>query len=437
MERVPEFRSEYLRNYLAMVEDTESPRLFHLWASLSIAGAALGRRCYLPFGHAELFPNQYILLIGNPGTRKSRAMGIATKLLKESTHVRFAPQDTAGQRQGLAKVMQGEDTPAEVVNGIELAAQDDALGSLSLAQLAEVSNVEQPDQPLIADADKHHIYVANSEFSRFIGQNNLQMLDFLVTMWDGEDYEYETKTGSMILSNPLINLISCTTPTSLSNALPPAAGGQGFLSRMILVYGARKYKLVPRPKPFDQSLVSDIKTRLSEIYYGMHGAFSETKAAYKLTEELYSYIIEITDSRFSYYAERRQAHMLKLGMILAAVRGSMEINDGDYDEAHRILRATERGMPDALGQFGLSPLAQVKQGILEFIRTYNEPVTVELLRAVFHRDARPKDLVEAINDLTDAKLLVAHRTPDNRTLLSARKNVKDTEDDILALLAER
>jgi hypothetical protein len=31
----------------------------------------------------------------------------------------------------------------------------------------------------VAEADKHHLAVVASEFSRFIGQHNLSMLDFL------------------------------------------------------------------------------------------------------------------------------------------------------------------------------------------------------------------------------------------------------------------
>ena len=49
------------------------------------------------------------------------------------------------------------------------------------------------------------------------------------------------------------------------------------------------------------------------------------------------------------------------------------ITRDDYEEAHRILRATEVGMPDALGEFGMNPLAQLKQEILESLRATQAP----------------------------------------------------------------
>jgi hypothetical protein len=137
----------------------------------------------------------------------------------------------------------GEESQAkEFMNGAELGARENTISSLT--QLDSVSN-EPDDESLIevAEADRHHLAVIASEFSRFIGQHNLSMLDFLGEVgYDGEDYEYRTRQTSVTLKSPLMNILGCTTPTMLNNSMPPAAGGQGFLSRMILVYGTRKYK---------------------------------------------------------------------------------------------------------------------------------------------------------------------------------------------------
>lgn len=432
--KLPEFNSPYLTEYLRMVEDTESPRLYHLWAAITGLGTCLGRRVYLPFGPYVIYPNQFVLFVGNPGTRKSTSMSIIKRLLKESTSVRFAPQDTAGQRQGLVMAMQADENK-EMLNGVELAVADNSLASIGLDEIAESDN--RGEVQTIDPIDRHSIFVAASEFSRFIGQNNIQMLDFLVTMWDGEDYEYKTKQGTVTLENPLINLLGCTTPTSLAGSLPAAAGGQGFLSRIILVYGSRKYKSVPRPSASPIDSVNAIKGILSAAYHNLGGPSSETREARSYSEELYDYQLEITDSRFDYYRERRFTHLLKLGIILAATRGSTEIVKDDYDEGHRILRATESGMPDALGEFGLSPLAQVKQKILEFCRGLGQPISVEVLRQAFHRDARPADIIEATNDLISVGQLISSHNTNNEILVSARKSRKDADDEIFNLLKEK
>jgi Protein of unknown function (DUF3987) len=419
-----------------MVEDTESPRLFHVWSAISALAGSLGRRCFLPFGPMVVFPNHYILIVGTPGTRKSTAAAIMKRPLRTSTGVRFAPQDTAGQRQGLVLSMQNSSNSKEFIESVELTNRDTGLLGLTLSEIAEITN--EPTNEMakyVADADKHHIMVVSGEFSRFIGQNNLQMLDFLTTMYDGDDYEYKTKTGEVTLKNPLINLIGCTTPASIATSMPPAAGGQGFLSRIILVYGARKYKSVPRPTVPAVELVNAVKDRLANIYYELAGTFSETPDAKAYSESLYDYPLDITDSRFGYYNERRYTHLLKLAMCLCGGRGSLEIVKDDYEEAHKILRATEKGMPDALGEFGMNPLAAVKQLILDKVRS-SVVIDLEVLKLMFHRDARAQELQEVINDLIKLNQIQLSQKTDGRMSVHAVQKIENIEDAIMQTLSE-
>lgn len=432
---VPEFETSYLNDYLALVEDTESPRIFHIWGAVFSVASALGRRCWLPFGTFDIFANQYILLVGTPGTRKTTAANQAKKLLPRS--IRLAPSDTGGQRQGLVLAMQGDDTShKEFLNGAELGARENTIASLT--QLEEITNDPLEEEAIeIAEADKHHLAVVASEFSRFIGQNNLSMLDFLGERYDGEDYRYLTRQSNITLKNTLMNILACTTPTMLNNSMPPAAGGQGFLSRMILVYGTRKYKQVPRPMAPSVELVEKIKGRLSDAYHRLSGPFDETPDGRSYSESLYGYSIEISDSRFGYYAERRYTHLIKLAMCLAASRGDRLITKSDYEESHRILRATERGMPDALGEFGLNPLALLKQEILEQLRATQGPLTMEQIVAMFHRDARSREIAEVINDLLKMGQVKMGQLPSGQRVISAVTRKSDTEDDMMKLIAER
>ena len=419
-----------------MVEDTESPRIFHIWSAVFSLAASLGRRCWLPFGTFDIFPNQYILLVGTPGTRKTTAANQAKRLLKQSTGVRFAPSDTGGQRQGLVLALANDESMAkEFMGSQELGARENTIASLT--QLEEISNI--PDEEIIevVEADKHHLAVLASEFSRFIGQNNLSMLDFLGERYDGEDYEYRTRQSNIVLKNTLMNILACTTPTMLNNSMPPAAGGQGFLSRMILVYGTRKYKQVPRPKAPNHELVSKVKDRLNDAYHRLSGPFDETSDGRAYSESLYSYPVEIADSRFGYYGERRYTHLIKLAMCLAASRGDSTITKSDYEESHRILSATERGMPDALGEFGLNPLAMLKQEILEQLRATQGPLTMEQVVAMFHRDARSREIAEVVNDLLKMGQVKMSQLPSGVRVISAVKRVGDTEDDMMRLLAEK
>jgi hypothetical protein len=364
---------------------------------------------------------------------------MARRLLKDSTGVRFAPADTGGQRQGLVLAMQGseEDHAKEYLGAAELGSRENTIASLT--DLADITNIpETPEMAEVAEADKHHIAAAASEFSRFIGQNNLSMLDFLVERYDGEDYEYKTRTSNIVMKKTLMNMLSATTPTSLNLSLPPAAGGQGFLSRMVLVYGAKKYKEIPRPRAPDAGLVGKIKDRLSDIYSNHNGPFDETPDGRAYSEGLYGYDIGVSDSRFAYYAERRYTHLIKLAMVLAATRdGSLCITRTDYEEAHRILAATELGMTEALGEFGMNPQAVLKQEILEQLRAEQGPLSMQAIIAMFHRDASSRDISEVVNDLIRVGQLRVSGSSTGQQLVSAVYTKQDTEDAMMKLLQRK
>jgi hypothetical protein len=254
-------------------------------------------------------------------------------------------------------------------------------------------------------------------------------------MWDGEDYDYQTKGGITVLKNPLINIISCTTPIGIHHSMPPAAGGQGFLSRMILVYGANKYKVVPTP--LDPSEDDEMKIR--EVYHAAYtelgGEFTETQEAQTYRESIYGDPLSITDPRFGYYHERRQDHLIKLAMALCASRAEQQISLDDYQEANRILRATERGMPDALGEFGMNPLAALKQAVLEYLR-HHGATKIDELRSVFHRDARMTEFTEAINDLQKLSQIALVSMPTGEQVLMPKSGFKSAEDEMMRALAQ-
>lgn len=390
-----QFRNPFLNTYLEYVEETESPRIFHIWAALQGVAACMGRRVYLPFGGiGDIYPNMYTLLVGPPAVKKSTAMSIMRRLLKAGTAVRFMPDDTAGQRQGMISAMQGEEEEGDLFASLE------ATDAASFAALAD-NAVERLSSLEIDTRDRHSMFVCASEFNTFIGHNNIDVLTFLIKMWDGDDYEYKLKTSTMRLDQPLLNLIGGTTPTAINEAMPAAAIGQGFMSRVILVHSNEKYKMLPRPR-----LREDLQDRLSKTYsiiFNMYnGPLEESDEAREYVDSLYGARVDINDPRFVYYIDRRHIHLIKLSMNLAAARCSQVIELQDVQEANVILRATEIAMPDALGEFGLSPLAASKQRLFEFILRAEEPLTLNVLWAVMHKEMKQVDFQNCLADLVNA-----------------------------------
>src|SRR3546814_9050977 len=135
-------------------------------------------------------------------------------------------------------------------------------------------------------------------------------------------------------------------------------------------------------------------------------------SSYVCSSDLFA--LGMNDPRFDSYHVRRYTHLIKLAMVLCALRGYTCIDKADYQEAHRILRATEKGMPDALGQFGMNPLAALKQGIVDHVRSAAF-ITLEELRAVFHRDARAQEFTEAYKDRKSTRQLTHFKQSDGTT----------------------
>ena len=415
-----------------MVEETESPRIFHIWSALAGIAACLGRRTYLQDGDEQIFPNIFVALVGPPGVRKSSAMNMARKRVAAATEVRFAPDDTGGQRQGLIVAMQGknladeEDKMKEQVDAVLKA------GEISAERLLSTKPVYGPDP-----RDIHCIFVTASEFNSFLGRNALDMLTFLIKMWDGENYDYTLKKEQLTLDQPLMTLIGCTTPTNIATALPPEAIGQGFMSRMILVHSNQKYKSLPRRPPLDNRLVNMIEQRYADISYNFDGQMIESTAAAKLRDELYEEPVKIEDARFLYYCERRPTHLVKLSMLLAASRNSHIIDESDVREAHAILRATEAAMPQALGEYGLTKISAARQKMLEFLQHVKIPVLQPVLYAMMGRDMTLQDFNQAIADFQHAGKIMPLKTSDGLAYTYIEKFEKLTDQILLSALQEK
>lgn len=418
-------QNPFLQEYLEYVEDTETPRIMHVWAVLSGVGACLGRRVQLPFGITNIYANMFVLLVGPPGVRKSTAINLMQKRLKKSTKIRFAPEDTAGARQGLIIALENKDEEADEKEKVELEA---AAATLNLDRLNNYNIT-------VDSRDAHVMFAVASEFSSFIGYGSREMATFLNKMWDGEDYDYKIRTARNLLYNPLLSIIGGTTPTDISTSLPASAIGHGFTSRIILVHANKKYKKVPRPPVLDKKLETIIDATLSYLSNTFDGDMYETEAAKSIITELYDVEIKLNDPRFIYYVDRRQQHLLKLSVILAASRRSKAIEKSDVMEANLLLTYTERFMPDALGEFGLSPLSTAKQKMLEFIQHAKGPVTGDILWAVMNRDMKTIDFRNSLAELVNSNKIMEAHTNQGQAYIYIDKETEETER-VLRLISE-
>jgi len=146
-------------------------------------------------------------------------------------------------------------------------------------------------------------------------------------------------------------------------------------------------------------------------------------------------VSNLNDARFIYYLERRQTHLIKTALVLAVTRGSMVIELTDIEEANMILNYTEKFMPDALGEYGMSPLANAKQKMLEFLIHARGPITIQMMWTMMHRDMKQVDFRNSLNDLENSGKIMQVQTNEGAALIYCDKEQNEV-DDLIAEVTE-
>lgn len=363
----------FFEKYFEFVGESEAPALYHRWASISMVGALLGRQVWLPFGHGTIYPNQYIMLMGSPGTRKSSAIGIAKKLLEKTGYTRFAPDRVSKERFLMdMRAITDEDLDKDL-EGLVL------------------------DKP-------SELYVVAEEFTDFVGQGGMEFMTMLTKLWDNLDvYTHPKIHGkSIVVEKPTVNIIGGNTVQGLALAIPPEALGNGFMSRMIMVYAEPTGKKITFPKPVSQDLRESLVTHLTAIK-DMQGELSYSEDAIVIFDRMYKEFKDVEDSRFKHYSTRRFTHLLKLSMIIAVADHRMVIEKEDALNANTLLHYTELKMPKSLGEFGKSKYSEVSNTIMDILNHTHKPVTMnELWKSVAKDLSKITELGDIMKNLMHA-----------------------------------
>lgn len=358
----------------AGVTESEPPASFHRWSAVSMIGALLGRNCYIPFGHSRIYPNQYVMIMGSPGTRKSSAINIATNLLKTTGFNQFSSSKTSKER--------------FLMDMVSVPESDDLEDLLDLTL----------DEPAAS-------YIAIGEFTDFIGQNNMEFVTMLTNLWDCPDNYTNPKIHgkSVDVNKPVVNILGGNTAQGFTLAFPPEALGNGFLSRLIFVHGESTGRKVTFPKAPEEELKDRLVERLAEIKRTIRGKFDISPEATKLFDRIYNNAVEIDDNRFKHYNTRRLTHLIKLTMIIAASDLRMIILPSDVLKANTLLYYTEKKMPKALGEFGKSRYSDISNTILDLLDHSKVPLTSnEIFKKVSQDIGKMAELIEVIKNLEHA-----------------------------------
>jgi hypothetical protein len=370
----------WLKAFVDYASYGEAPLNMYFWVGVSTIAGALRRCVWIEQKYFQWVPNFYVILVAPPGiVAKSTTASIGMQLLREVPGINFGPDVVTWQ---------------------------------ALAQALAMSNesILMPDgllHPMSA------ITIESSEFGTFLNPSDREMVDLLVSLWDGRKGVFRklTKTqGKDDIVNPWLNIIACTTPSWIEGNFPEYMVGGGFTSRCVFIYAEKKRQYVAYPgreippdhETTKQKLIDDL-TMVSQL----RGAYSLSADAFEWGEVWYKNHYEhrpkhLDNERFGGYIARKQTHMHKLALIIsAAKRQETVITSEELSEADLLLTALEMEMPKVFERIGVSPDARGQSELVSVVRTYGT-ISYKLLYQQLFRILSYEDFLKALQSATQA-----------------------------------
>ena len=397
---MPRHFSNWLRAYAEHTRISEAPRQFHFWTGVGTIAGALRRQVWIDQRHFQWSPNFYIILVGPPGlSTKSTAMNIGMNLLAEVPGVHMGPQSMTWQ-------------------GLGAALQE----STSWVPVEDAKELKESTPGITMSC----ITCAVTELGTFLRPDDLKMMDVLTDLWDGRVenrpwlHKLMTSEG-LNIHNPWINIVACTTPAWIRKNVPETMVGGGLMSRIIFVYGEEKDQLIPYPaklipkkdhKEREEKLIAD----LCEIGLAK-GKFVLTKEAEEFGEAWYIQHNTVrpehlASERYDGYIGRKQTHLHKLAMILAAAESNeLLITDTHLKLARDMLTGIESDMLKVFESIGMAETNIQMEYLIEFVRVYKRIEQRPLWRLCMRNMSR-QEFLEAVNAALAAEVIRGVQAPD-------------------------
>jgi hypothetical protein len=373
----------FINNYLQYTSDSECPVTFHRWGALAGVGALLERNIYVKHGNSDIYANQYMMLIGTAGTRKSTGIKLIKSMMTKAGYTTIAAERTSKEKFLLDLAGYSEDASVDVDSILERNLFSD----------------------INSDSDIRSMSIMADEANDFFGISNLEFLSILGSMWDwsGPPYQNRIKTGkSVSIPNPTITILAGNTPTGFTIAFPPEILGQGFFSRLLLIYGQPNGRKIAFPRTSDASETAEIVHLLQRVKSYYQGQLDFTVSAKNLLTKIYEVtsVELVRDMRFDSYFNRRFMHLLKLCIVCAADEFSTQITESIVIRANTYLSYAESLMPKALGEFGKSRNSDVTHKVLHYIDSNDGVKLKDIIKLVSSDLDKPSDIGDILRKLS-------------------------------------
>lgn len=350
--------NDWIQEYINYASFSEAPTKMHFWSGVAAVAGTLRRHVWIDQVYFKWYANHYIVFVAPPGiVSKSTTVAIAMDILRKVSGVGFGPDVV---------------TWPALVTAFAGCRESFQVGDDWYTQCA--------------------LTLESSEFGNLVNPQDREMIDLLVTLWDARTGAFSKKTktsGNDEVENPWINMIACTTPAWIAGNFPEYVIGGGFTSRCLFVYADKKEKYIAYPSLEtppglrDRAiLLADDLAHMAEV---LKGPYELTADAIAWGRIWYKHHYDhpppelARDERFGGYLARKQTHIHKLAMVLAAAqRDEMRITADDLALAEAAISALESDMPKVFARIGRTEESIQAERFVKFVHSFTDEVAFDV-----------------------------------------------------------
>lgn len=371
------------------VEDTanlHAPAIFRKWTAISTIAAVLEQKVWLTTSR-PLYPNMYIWLIAHPGVGKTRTIAEGRHYVQSVPDFHLAPISM---------------TFASLVDKL----------------VKSKRTVIRPNADML---EYNSMYICSDELGAFVHKYDNEMIDGLSAFYDPTPYDQTRRTSeiNIKIKSPQLNILCGSTPQNLTQLMPDKAWGQGFTSRLILVFS-------------DERIVGDDfevreSTYTEELTHDL-GIINEIIGKFEVTEDYRTAVNHWrglgeppvpSHPKLIHYVTRRRAHLYKLSMIAAIDKSNaLVLTVDDFNTAMGWLIEAETYMIEIFKAGATNADAQSMEEILHLIKINDKGhgISEEKIRR-FARDRIPLHSILRIIEIMEGSGQIILRGVDRATKL--------------------
>ncbi|MDR3572255.1 MAG: hypothetical protein P4L50_00200 [Anaerolineaceae bacterium] len=329
----------FIDTFIDATANLGTPKIFRRWTAISIIAAALEQKVWIISGRRPLHPNLYIFLIAHPGVGKTRTINEGRRLCGDLPEFHLAPVSM---------------TFASLVDAL---------------LLAERKLIRQPEGTTAYNS----MYICADELGAFVHKYDPEMTNGLSAFYDPTPYQ-QTRRGTqghgidIQIPSPQLNILAGSTPQNLMGFMPDTAWGQGFSSRIIMVFSDERIQVddfADFGPPRTADLVHDLK-----IINDLYGEFTITAPYKEAVNDWRAHDEKPIPAhpRLIHYVVRRRVNVYKLSMIASiAANNSLALTEKDFFTGLEWLLQAENFMEDIFKAGAVNADASAMDEIQHFI----------------------------------------------------------------------